>query len=251
MSIADNLKQIHAEIASACARAKRDPQGVTLVAVSKQRPVVDILEAYQAGQRHFGENRVEEMRQKHPEIAYTDVMWHMIGHIQSRKARDVIPYFQMIHSVDSLHLAQKLADATAKSEYPPREVLLQLNISGEASKSGFWAVDWMNNADVRSAVWAHIRQISALPQIQVVGLMTMAFIAQTAEETRPIFAGLRQLRDALVNDLGITLPHLSMGMTDDFQVAIEEGATIVRIGRAIFWRWLGKTYLFFILVGYD
>jgi pyridoxal phosphate enzyme (YggS family) len=234
MSISDNLKQVQSQIVTACANANRNPSEVLLVAVSKGHPIEHIIEAYLAGQRQFGENRVEEMRQKYPQISYTDISWHMIGHIQSRKARDIPAYFDMVHSVDSLHLAQKLADATEKSGKSRLDVLLQINVSGEASKSGFFAVDWMNTRDVRANLWNNIRQICVLPNICVVGLMTMAFIADDPEETRPIFATLRQLRDALVDDLHISLPHLSMGMTDDFMVAIEEGATIVRVGRAIF-----------------
>jgi pyridoxal phosphate enzyme (YggS family) len=234
MSIADNLNFVKTQIADACLRANRDPASVTLVAVSKQHPIGDIIEAYNAGQRHFGENRVEEMREKHPQITYPDISWHMIGHIQSRKARDIPPYFSLVHSVDSLSLAQKLDNATQKAEKPYLEVLLQINISGEESKSGFFAVDWENQADVRTQLWADIRQALALPHVRVTGLMTMAFVTDDPNSTRPVFAGLRKLRDALVADLGVELPHLSMGMTDDYGVAIEEGATIVRVGRAIF-----------------
>lgn len=234
MNISDNLKHVQSQIVTACANANRNPSEVILVAVSKGHPIEHIIEAYSAGQRQFGENRVEEMRQKYPKISYTDISWHMIGHIQSRKARDIPAYFDTVHSVDSLHLAQKLADATEKSGKSRLDVLLQINISGEASKSGFFAVNWINTPDVRADLWNNIRQICVLPNIRVVGLMTMAFIANDPEETRPIFAGLRQLRDALADDLHISLPHLSMGMTDDFMVAVEEGATMVRVGRAIF-----------------
>ncbi|MDX2076078.1 MAG: YggS family pyridoxal phosphate-dependent enzyme [bacterium] len=234
MSIADNLNVVKTQIADACLRVNRDPASVTLVAVSKQHPVSDIIEAYNAGQRHFGENRVEEMREKHPQISYPDISWHMIGHIQSRKARDIPPYFSLVHSVDSLSLAQKLDNATEKAEKPYLEVLLQINISGEESKSGFFAVDWENQLDVRTPLWADIRQAMALPHVRLIGLMTMAFVTDDPNSTRPVFAGLRKLRDALVNDFGVELPHLSMGMTDDYMVAIEEGATIVRVGRAIF-----------------
>ncbi len=234
MSITDNLILVKKQIAEACARVMRDPSEVTLVAVSKQHPIADILEAYTAGQRHFGENRIEEMREKYPQIPHHDITWHMVGHIQSRKARDIPPYFNVVHSVDSLSLAQKLSSATEKSQKAVLDVLLQINISGEESKSGFFAVDWKRNTDVRAELWNNIREILVLPYIQVMGLMTMAFIADNPEQIRPVFAGLRDLRDALAGDFNIPLPHLSMGMTDDFRVGIEEGATIVRVGRAIF-----------------
>lgn len=234
MSIVDNLKQVQSQIATACANVNRNPSDVTLVAVSKQRPVSDILTLYEAWHRHFGENRVEEMREKFPPLADKAINWHMIGHIQSRKARDIPAYFQTVHSVDSLHLAQKLDNATEKAEKPYLEVLLQINVSGEESKNGLSGVNWAQNADTRAILWEEIRQILALPQLRVCGLMTMAFITDDPNSTRPVFAGLRKLRDALMNDFGVELPHLSMGMTDDFMVAIEEGATIVRVGRAIF-----------------
>lgn len=234
MSIADNLKHVQSQIETACAKVNRNPSDVILVAVSKQHPPSDIIEAYNAGQRHFGENRIEEMREKHPQLSHLDIAWHMIGHIQSRKAKEIPTYFSLVHSIDSLHLAQKLADVVAKTDKSPLDVLIQINISGEESKSGFSAVDWMNNPNVRQELWNNIRQIYVLPHIRVIGLMTIAFIVDNPDETRPVFSGLHQLRNALADDLNIALPHLSMGMTDDFMVAIEEGATMVRVGRAIF-----------------
>jgi len=234
MSIADNLKHVQSQIATACAKVNRNPSEVTLVAVSKQHPIGDIIEAYNAGQRHFGENRLEEIREKFPLLADKPIHWHMIGHIQSRKVKDIPAYFSTVHSIDSLHLAQKLADTIAKTDQSPLNVLIQINISGEESKSGLLAVNWENNPDLRGELWDNIRQIYVLPHIRVLGLMTMAFIVDNPEATRPIFSGLRYLRHALMDDLNITLPHLSMGMTDDFMVAIEEGATMVRVGRAIF-----------------
>lgn len=234
MSIIENLKLVQSQILSACASVNRDPASVTLVAVSKQHPASDILTLYEAGHHHFGENRLEEMREKFPAFTNKPIHWHMIGHIQSRKARDIPAYFEMVHSVDSLHLAQKLSDSVQKLNKAPLEVLLQVNVSGEESKSGLSGVNWAQNADIRNILWDEIRQIIALPYLRVTGLMTMAFIAEHSEETRPVFINLRNLRDALMNDLGVELPHLSMGMTDDFMVAIQEGATIVRVGRAIF-----------------
>ncbi len=234
MSIIENLKLVQSQMMTACASVNRDPASVTLVAVSKQHPVSDILTLYEAGHRHFGENRLEEMREKFPSVTDKPIHWHMIGHIQSRKARDIPTYFEMIHSVDSFHLAQKLADSAQKLGKAPLEVLLQVNVSGEESKSGLSGVNWAQNSDIRKILWDEIRQIIALPHLRVTGLMTMAFIADNPEDTRPVFISLRNLRDALMNDMGIDLPHLSMGMTDDFMVGIQEGATIVRVGRAIF-----------------
>jgi len=234
MSIIDNLKLVQSKIMTACASVNRDPASVTLVAVSKQHPVSDILTLYEAGHHHFGENRLEEMREKFPHFTDNLIHWHMIGHIQSRKARDIPAYFQMVHSVDSLHLAQKLSDSAQKLGKSPLEVLLQVNVSGEESKSGLSGVNWTQSTETRKILWDEIRQIIALPHLCVTGLMTMAFIADNPEDTRPVFISLRNLRDALMNDLDIDLPHLSMGMTDDFMVGIQEGATIVRVGRAIF-----------------
>ncbi|MCL4256811.1 MAG: YggS family pyridoxal phosphate-dependent enzyme, partial [Anaerolineae bacterium] len=170
MSIVDNLKHVQSQIAKACAKVNRNPSEVTLVAVSKQHPISDIIEAYNAGQRHFGENRIEEMREKHPQLSHLDITWHMIGHIQSRKAKEIPTYFSLVHSIDSLHLAQKLSDIVAKAEKSPVDVLIQINISGEESKSGLLAVNWENNPDLRGELWDNIRQIYVLPHIRVLGL---------------------------------------------------------------------------------
>ncbi|NDJ59767.1 MAG: YggS family pyridoxal phosphate-dependent enzyme [Chloroflexi bacterium] len=236
MSIAANIAQVQAEIAAACARADRAPAGVTLVAVSKTHPPAAILQAVEAGLRHFGENRVEESETKIPAtIAQTDepLIWHMIGHIQSRKAKQIPPLYQVVHSVDTLKLAAKLSQQlTAAAD--TLDVLLETNVSGEASKAGFAAAGWHTDPAIRERLLAEIGQIVALPGLNVRGLMTMAPIVADAAQTRPIFADLRQLRDLLADSLHHPLPDLSMGMTDDYPVAIEEGATIVRIGRAIF-----------------
>jgi pyridoxal phosphate enzyme (YggS family) len=228
-----NLRSVQDRIAAAAGRAGRDPAEITLVAVTKMEPPERIRAAYELGLRHFGENRIEEAREKVGDLP-TDITWHMIGHIQSRKARDVVPLFQWVHSADRLKIARRLARYAAELA-EPLPILLECNISGEASKYGFEADRWAEDEVQRRALWAAVEQIVALPHLGVQGLMTMAPIVEDAEQARPIFARLRQLRD----ELAAAFPqadwqHLSMGMTDDFEVAIEEGATLVRIGRAIF-----------------
>ncbi len=234
--IAEGVAHVQAVIAAACARVNRDPSEVTLVAVSKTHPAADILAAVAAGVRHFGENRVEEAAIKCPEVnKHLDipVVWHMIGHIQSRKARDVPSLFQVVHSIDSLNLAEKLSRSLAESGQI-LDVLVQINVSGEDSKSGLEAVNWEHHATVRQTVKETIQQIATLSGLNVRGLMTMAPIVDDAEQVRPVFASLARLRTTLSEDLQLSLPDLSMGMTDDYPVAIEEGATLIRVGRAIF-----------------
>jgi pyridoxal phosphate enzyme (YggS family) len=225
----DRIAAVQARIAAAARRAGRDPAEVTLVAVTKTQPASVVIAAYRAGLRIFGENRVEEAGPKAAEVAGLltpdpPPAWHIIGHVQSRKAADVLPWASMIHSVDSEKLARRLSRFCAEAGVT-LSILLELNVAAEASKYG------LAPADAGRAVEA----IAALPGLCIVGLMTMAPIAADPEETRPVFAGLRRLRD----DLSRRFPevdwrHLSMGMTDDFEVAVEEGATLVRIGRAIF-----------------
>jgi hypothetical protein len=229
----DNVRSVQERIATAAARAGRDPDEITLVAVSKTQDPETIHLAYELGLRHFGENRVGEAESKVGKLP-DDIDWHMIGHIQSRKAKRVIPIFKLIHSVDSVKLAQRL-NRLAATEEAPLLALIEVNVSGEASKYGFSADRWNQDREQREQLLAAFKEIVELPHLQVQGLMTMAPIVPDPEEARPVFARLRTLRD----DLAAALPqaewqHLSMGMTDDFEVAIEEGATLVRIGRAIF-----------------
>jgi pyridoxal phosphate enzyme (YggS family) len=157
----------------------------------------------------------------------------MVGHIQSRKARQVPALFSMVHSVDRLKLAHKLSALAAESG-SRLQVLLEINISGEAAKSGIAAAGWGDNSAVKAALWDAVGAALVLPGLEVRGLMTMAPIVDDMEAVRPVFAGLRTLRDALADSFQVALPELSMGMTDDYPVAIEEGATIIRVGRAIF-----------------
>jgi hypothetical protein len=236
MTIAHNIDLVMNNIASACARSGRDPDHVTLLAVSKTQLVGSILEAANAGVQHFGENRVEEAVDKIPKVneqLATAVTWHMIGHIQSRKARDIPPLFQVVHSVDTLKLAHRLSNLMVDRD-ETLDVLLEMNISGEVSKSGFGATGWTTDPSVRETLWQLVDEIVGLPGLRVRGLMTMAPIVADMEEARPIFAHLANLRDVLAESLSVDLPELSMGMTDDYPVAVEEGATIVRVGRAIF-----------------
>ncbi|MCA0452514.1 MAG: YggS family pyridoxal phosphate-dependent enzyme [Chloroflexi bacterium] len=236
MTITENIQAVRQSIADACARVGRDPQTVTLIAVSKTSPVEAIIEAAAAGVQHFGENRVEEAEWKIPAVAAqrsTGVNWHMIGHIQSRKAKDVAPLFQVIHSVDTFKLAQKFS-ALGVERQAPLEILLEVNVSGEEAKHGFAAANWSSDSAVKDALWEQLIQLVALPGLRLRGLMTMAPIVEDAEQARPVFASLAALRQAIQESFKITLPDLSMGMTDDYPVAIEEGATLVRVGRAIF-----------------
>lgn len=236
MSIAEKIAHIHEAIAAACARSGRQPESVMLIGVSKTQPQSAILEAAAAGLQHFGENRVEECQTRIPAVnalLQTPVIWHMIGHIQSRKAKLVPGLFQVVHSVDSLKLAAKLSQS-AQEGNTQLEVLLEINISGEENKQGLNAQNWAKDAAVREALWQEIAQIAALPALKLSGLMTMAPIVEEAEQARPVFAGLAALRESLSAALNLPLPALSMGMTDDYPVAIEEGATMIRVGRAIF-----------------
>jgi pyridoxal phosphate enzyme (YggS family) len=230
MTIAENVARVRARIAEACARAGRSPDEVTLVAVSKHRPPEAIAEAAAAGLTDFGENRVEEAGEKLPQIDLP-LTWHMVGHVQSRKAADVTRLFDVVQSVDSVKLARRLS----RFAEGPLPVLLEVNVSGEAAKYGWQAAGWEHDRERRASLWDGAREVLALPNLRVVGLMTMAPIVDDMELARPVFVGLRRLRDALAGDFpAVGWSHLSMGMTDDYPVAVEEGATMVRIGRAIF-----------------
>ena len=220
-TIAERLETIRAEIAQICERADRDPAGVRLIAVSKTHPSETIREALAAGQIDFGENRVQEGLAKLDELADTDegadARIHLIGHLQRNKAR-FAGRFASVQSIDSLRLAEAVSRQLDAPPNPPLNALLEVNVAGEASKHGF------DPTELESA----FAQISALPQLRIRGLMTIAPLAADAEQVRPVFRALREMRDAL------GLPELSMGMSNDYPVAIEEGATIVRIGRAVF-----------------
>ncbi len=238
-NIAANLARVQARIQAAARRAGRDPAGITLVAVTKTRPLEAMQAAYRAGVRDFGENRVEEGSLKIPafnEWAAGELpTWHMIGHLQSRKAADALTHFDVIHSVDSLKLAERLDRLAEGTDRVPLPILLECNVSGEASKYGFELSGWQASRAIRLAFFDAVRAISRLPHVRLQGLMTMAPIVAEPEQARPVFAALRLLRAALAEEVpSAEWRHLSMGMTDDFEVAVEEGATMVRVGRAIF-----------------
>ncbi len=240
LSIAERIEAIHTRIANAAQRAGRDPAAVTLVAVTKTQPPERIAEAIAAGVRHLGENRVQEASSKIPALAGTTehLTWHLIGHLQRNKAKPAAQLFDVVHSLDSLRLAEALDRAVAlEAAAQPRRlpVLLQVNVSGEASKEGFNLAGGLANQEQFALLLQDIAHIVALPHLQIEGLMTIAPIADYPEATRPVFRALRLLRDELACRFpSAEWQQLSMGMTDDFEVAIEEGATLVRVGRAIF-----------------
>ena len=222
MSLADNFAAIHQRICAACERAGRAPESVTLVAVSKGQPPEVVNEAAALGQVLFGENKVQEAKAKIP-LCAGRLRWHMIGHLQSNKCRDAVALFEMVHGVDSLPLAQELQKQAEKlSRSLP--VLLEVNIAGEASKFGYKPEQML----------ADLPQINALGRLEIHGLMTMAPWSPNPERARPVFRAAREWKQRGEDALGAPLPHLSMGMTGDFEVAIEEGATLVRIGTALF-----------------
>jgi pyridoxal phosphate enzyme (YggS family) len=225
--IADNLARVQEQIAAAARQAGRVASEITLVAVTKTRSPAEMRAAYAAGVRHLGENRVEEMAEKRPQLELEGVTWHMVGHLQRRKAGQAVELFDIVHSVDSVRLARRL-DSLAAERGLVLPILIEVNVSGEESKYGFRLAE-------REALDAAVAEIVALSHLRVDGLMTVAFVARNPEEVRPVFVRLRQMRD----ELRARFPagdwrHLSMGMTDDFGVAIQEGATMVRVGRAIF-----------------
>jgi len=224
-TIADRLAGIRARIAAAARSAGRDPSSIRLVAVSKTFPIEAIREAYAAGQREFGENRVQEALQKIASGADLDIRWHLLGHLQTNKVRKAAPAFSTIHSVDSVELLQKI-DAAAADEGRTPELLIQVDLAGEATKFG------VPPSDVPQLFDAAARCRAA----RVTGLMTLPPVPESPEDARPWFRRLRELRDEW-RAAGVApsmLAELSIGMSGDFEVGIEEGSTMVRIGTAIF-----------------
>ncbi len=224
MMIKEQLEEVRERVNAACLRAGRDPKSVTLIAVSKTKPAQAVQEAYEAGARDFGENKVQEILQKQPALPQ-DIRWHMIGHLQRNKVHQVIGKAVLIHAVDSLRLAEQIEQEAAKQNLDV-DVLLEINVAKEESKYGFFL------EDAEEA----IRRISALPHVHIKGLMTIAPFVENPEENRGIFQKLYQF-SVDINDKNIdnvTMGVLSMGMSGDFEVAIEEGATMVRVGTSIF-----------------
>lgn len=220
--LSNRLEFIHSRLAAAAARAGRAASEVELIAVSKTHPAELVREAFAAGQPVFGENRVQELLAKAP-LLPAALRWHLIGHLQKNKIRKVLPVVELIHGVDSLELAREIDRIAGELGLFPR-ALLEVNVSGEASKFGF----------PPEVLQSQLDEILALPRLQVEGLMTIAPLVEKPEQARPFFAALRQLRDRLAISSGAPLSTLSMGMSGDFEVAIEEGATLIRVGSAIF-----------------
>ena len=217
--LADNLAIVQKNIEQACLKAGRDPKEVTLVAVSKTKPVEMLQEAYDAGARVFGENKVQEIMDKYDRLP-SDIQWHMIGHLQRNKVKYIIDKVAMIHSVDSVRLAQTIEQEAAKKDLC-MPVLIEVNVAEEESKFGLKT----------SEVLPFIEEIASYPHLKVMGLMTIAPFVSDPEENREVFRKLRKLsvdiREKNINN--ITMSVLSMGMTNDYQIAAEEGSTMVRV----------------------
>jgi len=221
-TVAEKLDLVKETILSAERLSGRRPGSVDLIAVSKTHPAERIREAVEAGQLLFGENRVQEALSKIP-LLPAKLRWHLIGHLQSNKVRKALPHFELIHGVDSPDLARDI-DRIAGEEGLFPKVLLEVNVSGEGTKHGFSPGD----------LECRIEELLGLPRLQVEGFMTMAPLAPDPEASRPFFAMLREFRDRMARAAGIPFSVLSMGMSGDYEVAVEEGATLVRVGSAIF-----------------
>lgn len=235
-TIGERLTAVQERIAAAARQAGRDPNEVRLVAVTKTHPPEVVRAAFASGCRTFGENRVQEAEDKINALAdiRADVQWHLIGHLQRNKAKKAVALFDLVHSLDSWSLAQTL-DHHAAAAGRSVPVLLQVNMSGEASKEGFALAGWQDDRATLERFVADVEQIVALPNLHVQGLMTIAPWSDDPGVVQPVFRATRMLRDELARRFPSTdWQHLSMGMTDDFELAIAEGATLVRIGRAIF-----------------
>jgi pyridoxal phosphate enzyme (YggS family) len=221
-SIAENLARVRERIAVAAQKAGRSVDEIELVAVSKTHDADRVREAAEAGQQLFGESKIQEARAKIPELS-SNLRWHFIGHLQKNKIRHALPLFELFHGIDSLDLARNMNRIADEVGSHPR-ILLEVNVAGEGSKFGFRPDQARRD----------IESLLELSRLSIEGVMTIPPLGPEAEASRPFFAQLRQLRDQLESEFKITLPQLSMGMTNDFTVAIEEGATLVRVGTAIF-----------------
>ena len=222
MNFAENLHSIRQRIAAACGRAGRDPSSVTLLAVSKTHPPETIQAAVEAGQLLFGENKIQEAKAKIP-LCPSRARWQFIGHLQSNKVRDAVELFEMIQGVDSLAIAREISKRAAQAART-MPILLEVNVAGEGSKFGYRPEQLL----------AELSELNALPKIEIHGLLAIPPYTPLPEKARPYFQRLRELNRQAGAVLGAPLPQLSMGMSGDFEVAIEEGATLVRIGTALF-----------------
>ncbi len=237
--IANRLTQVQDRLNRACDRAGRDPAEVTLVAVTKTWPLETLLEAYAAGLRHFGENRTHEIEAKRPQLEAelgleNGVVWHYIADLQSRQTATVADLADCFHALDRLKVARRLDARLAENDRAPLSVLLQVNVSGETSKAGVNCQNWETAVSEREKIEGLTTAVLTLPHLQLDGLMTMAPWHAPEAEIRELFARTRALRDWLAEASHHPLPILSMGMTDDFELAIEAGATHIRVGRALF-----------------
>lgn len=222
--VSDNIAEVRSRVAAACRRSGRDPEEITLIAVSKTKPVGALLEAYQAGVRDFGENKVQEILEKYPQMP-EDTRFHMIGHLQRNKVRQVIDKAVLIHSVDSVRLAEQI-EAEAARQNLNIDILLEINVAEENSKYGF------SLAEAEAA----LREISKFEHIHIRGLMTIAPFVENPGENRDIFKKLSKFYVDMShkNIDNVSMSVLSMGMTGDYEVAVEEGATMIRVGTGIF-----------------
>jgi len=221
-SVAENLERVREQIARAAAKSGRTTDDVELVAITKTHPADKVREAIETGQTLFGESRVQEARVKIPELP-SNLRWHFVGHLQKNKIRHALPLFEMIHSVDSLLLAQDINRIAEEEGMHPR-VLLEVNVAGEGSKFGFKP----------ETLRAEMESLLAMPRLSILGLTTIPPLAEEPEASRKHFVQLRKLRDHLQTEFRVDLAQLSMGMTQDYAIAVEEGATLVRVGTAIF-----------------
>ncbi len=222
MFVAENLERVRGQITQAAAKAGRSANDVELVAITKTHPAERVREAVDAGHTLFGESRVQEARTKIPELP-SNLRWHFVGHLQKNKIRHALPLFELFHGVDSLALAQEINRIAAEEGMHPR-ILLEINVAEEGSKFGFKT----------ESLRAEMESLLTLPRLSIEGLMCIPPLTDEAEASRKYFVQSRELRDSLEKEFDLTLPHLSMGMTNDFPVAVEEGATLVRVGTAIF-----------------
>lgn len=222
MSFAENLDSIQQRIRAACVRAGRAEDSVQLLAVSKSHPPETLQAAAACGQIFFGENKVQEAKAKIP-LCPGKLRWHFIGHLQSNKVRDAVELFEMIQGVDSLAIAREISKR-AEQAGKTMPILLEVNVAGEGSKFGY----------APERLLAELNELNALTKIEIHGLMAIPPYSPVAEKSRPYFQKLRELKGECEKILGTPLPHLSMGMSGDFEIAIEEGATIVRVGTALF-----------------
>ena len=228
-AIQQRLTLVRERIANAAERSGRPQEVIQLIAIAKGQPIEAITAALELGLNQIGENRVEEALRKQELLSDSAITWHMVGHIQSRKAAEIPGHFSMVHSIDRMKIAERISRFNSDRD-DRLPILLECNVSGESSKAGWNCAD----PETWPALLPQFAQIAQLPGIEVRGLMTMAPWVEDGSILRTTFKSLRTLREFLSRELTIQLPELSMGMTDDYEIAVEEGATMLRLGRALF-----------------